>query len=97
MDPRLDGAVFRSVWVRHTASRSVVPRLAVLSFVAAARCPFAFGQSGEGCQVGAGSRQVGAEALLLLAAALPGGPAHPVRPHQHAVTGVTVEVVLASH
>lgn len=76
-----------------------VPRLAVLSSAVSRRRPatFTFGQSSKSCQVRAGSRQVGTTALVLLAAALGATPAHSVWSYQHAVTRVTVEVVLATH
>lgn len=81
--------------------RSRVPGLAVLSSATIARpaAAFALGQGRQGRQVGARSGQVDAAPLLLLlrAAALGAPPTHPVRPHQHAVTGVTVEVVLATY
>lgn len=80
---------------------SCVPGLAVLSSATIARptATFTLGQGRQGRQVGARSRQVGAAPLLLLlrAAALGAPPTHPVWPHQHAVTGVTVEVVLATN
>ena len=76
-----------------------VPRLAVLSSAVSRwrSASFTFGQSSKSCQVRAGSRQVGTTALLLLAAALGASPAHSVWSDQHAVTRVTVEVVLATH
>lgn len=86
-----------------------VPGLSVLPSAAIARCAVAaaaaaalsFGQGGQSRQVWARSREVDAASLLLLlllsATALGAPPAHPVWPHQHAVTGVTVEVVLAAH
>lgn len=82
---------------------SRVPGLSVLSSAAigrpAAAAAFSFGQGGQGCQVWARSREVGAAPLLLLlsATSLGAPPTHPVWPHQHAVPGVTVEVVLATY
>lgn len=81
---------------------SRVPGLPVFSSAAIGRPPAAisFGQGGQGRQVGAGPGQVGAAALLLLllkATALGAPATHPAGPHQHAVPGVAVEVVLAPH
>lgn len=80
---------------------SRVPGLSVLSAAAIGRpaAAFSFGQGGQGCQVWARPREVGAAPLLLLlsATSLGAPPTHPVRPHQHAVPGVTVEVVLATY
>lgn len=80
---------------------SGVPGFPVFSSAAAARQPaaFAFGQSGEGGQVRAGSGQVGTATLLLLllAAAFCTAASYPVGPHQHAVARVTVEIVLPAH
>lgn len=85
---------------------SRVPGLSVFSSAAigrrrsAAAAAFSLGQGSQGRQVRARSGQVGAAPLLLLllkATALGAPTTHPAGPHQHAVTGVTVEVVFAPH
>lgn len=85
-----------------TTRLSSVPRLAVLSFVAAGRrsATLPFGQSGESCQVWAGSRQVGTAPLLLLlllATAFGTETGNSVGSYQHPVTRVTVKVVFSAH
>lgn len=82
-----------------------VPGLTIVSPAATGRShpTFTFGQSRQGCQVWVGPRQVGATALLLLLLLLllatPFGTAtgYSVRPYQHPVARVAMEVVLTAH